>query len=105
VRLRDADQRPQAERVLTEALAVVVALEADPVALTARLSGERTDVEASEQAARALAELARAGIVVDNFSLGQPSLDEVFLALTDRTAEPAETDVDAEWADQMEAAR
>ena len=37
---------------------------------------------AAEQAARALAELARAGITVDNFSLGQPSLDEVFLALT-----------------------
>ncbi|MPY50474.1 daunorubicin/doxorubicin resistance ABC transporter ATP-binding protein DrrA, partial [Streptomyces sp. K1PN6] len=36
----------------------------------------------AEQAARALTELTRVGITVDNFSLGQPSLDEVFLALT-----------------------
>ena len=39
---------------------------------------------AAEHAGRALAELARCGITVDNFSLGQPSLDEVFLALTDK---------------------
>jgi ABC-2 type transport system ATP-binding protein len=32
-------------------------------------------------------ELSRQGIEVANFSLGQPSLDEVFLALTGHTAE------------------
>ena len=32
-------------------------------------------------------ELARSGIGVAEFSLGQPSLDEVFLALTGHTAE------------------
>ena len=37
--------------------------------------------------ADALAELARAGIAVAEFSLGQPSLDEVFLALTGHPAE------------------
>ena len=52
----------------------------------------------SEQASRALAQLADAGIVVDDFSLGQPSLDEVFLALTDR---PAASDEDVD--DELEA--
>jgi ABC-2 type transport system ATP-binding protein len=91
LRLRDAEQRPQAEKVLTAALNMPVQIDADPVALTARVGGDGTDLEASEQAARALSELARAGIVVDDFSLGQPSLDEVFLALTDHPAAPAET--------------
>ena len=36
---------------------------------------------------RPLAELARAGIGIADFSVGQPSLDEVFLALTGRPAE------------------
>jgi ABC-2 type transport system ATP-binding protein len=63
-----------------------VQLDADPVALTAQLSGDDSDRVADEQASRALAELAGAGIVVDNFALGQPTLDEVFLALTDHPA-------------------
>ncbi|CAM5592345.1 ATP-binding cassette domain-containing protein [Streptomyces tanashiensis] len=84
VRLRDPEQRPDAERVLVGALNAAVQLDADPVALTATVNGHGTDLGAAEQAARALAELARAGIVVDDFALGQPSLDEVFLALTDR---------------------
>ncbi|MFC9730915.1 ATP-binding cassette domain-containing protein [Streptomyces roseolus] len=84
VRLRDAEQRAEAGRVLTTALNASVQLDPDPVALTATVNGHGTDLGAAEQAARALAELARAGITVDNFALGQPSLDEVFLALTDR---------------------
>jgi ABC-2 type transport system ATP-binding protein len=87
LRLRDPAQRPDAERVLARALGAAVQQEADPVALTARISGEATERGAAEQASRALAELAEAGIVVDDFALGQPSLDEVFLALTDRPAE------------------
>jgi ABC-2 type transport system ATP-binding protein len=82
LRLRDARQRPDAERVLSAALGVPVQLDADPVALTARVDGQGNDRGAAEQASRALAELAQAGIIVDDFSLGQPSLDEVFLALT-----------------------
>ncbi|WP_261718948.1 ATP-binding cassette domain-containing protein [Streptomyces sp. FZ201] len=81
LRLRDPGQRPDAERVLRATLAADVQLEPDPVALTARLSSATGD-SAAEEASRALAELARTGITVDNFSLGQPSLDEVFLALT-----------------------
>ncbi|MDG4802648.1 ATP-binding cassette domain-containing protein [Micromonospora sp. WMMD980] len=100
VRLRDAGQRSRAEQVLRTALSVPVQLAADPVALTARVGEDGTDLEAGEQAARALGELARAGIVVDDFSLGQPSLDEVFLALTDHPA--VATD---ERDDELEAAR
>jgi ABC-2 type transport system ATP-binding protein len=89
VRLRDAATRPKAQEVLGRALGTTVEPEADPVALTARVDG--SDFEASTQAARALSELAAAGIVVDDFSLGQPSLDEVFLALTDHPAVPADS--------------
>ena len=94
VRLRDPRQRPEAERVLAAALGAPVQAEADPVALTARV-GDDGSLQASERAARALAELAAAGIVVDDFSLGQPSLDEVFLVLTDRPAEPAGDEMEA----------
>ena len=41
----------------------------------------------AERAADAVDELSRAGIGVADFALGQPSLDEVFLALTGHTAE------------------
>jgi ABC-2 type transport system ATP-binding protein len=95
VRLRDARQRPEAERVLAAALGAPVQAEADPVALTARVGGDDSSLQASERAARALSELAAAGIVVDDFSLGQPSLDEVFLVLTDRPAEPAGDEMEA----------
>jgi ABC-2 type transport system ATP-binding protein len=84
VRLREAAQRPEAETVLRSALRAPVTLDPDPVALTVRVGGEGNGHNAAEQASRALHELANAGITVDNFSLGQPSLDEVFLALTDR---------------------
>ncbi|MEU0524720.1 ATP-binding cassette domain-containing protein [Streptomyces niveus] len=83
LRLRDAAQRPDARRVLAAALRADIVLDADPLALTATISGG-SERGAAEQAGRALAELAHEGIVVDNFSLGQPSLDEVFLALTDK---------------------
>ncbi|MGW2345455.1 ATP-binding cassette domain-containing protein [Streptomyces sp. NPDC001661] len=84
VRLRDAHQRPDAERLLNTVLDAQVVLEPDPVALTARVGGAANGRDAAEQASRALAELAAAHITVDTFALGQPSLDEVFLALTDR---------------------
>ncbi|HWM37239.1 MAG TPA: ATP-binding cassette domain-containing protein [Streptomyces sp.] len=88
LRLRDAAQRPEAERLLGACLNVPVQRDADPLALTARVSGSQG--ESAGQASRALAELARSGIAVDNFSLGQPGLDEVFLALTGDSAQHAE---------------
>ncbi|MBN3931709.1 ATP-binding cassette domain-containing protein [Streptomyces verrucosisporus] len=86
LRLRDAERRPEAERLLARVLEARIQLDPDPVALTARVGLHGDGAGAAEQASRALAELARSGIIVDTFSLGQPSLDEVFLALTDRPA-------------------
>ncbi|CAL9499231.1 ATP-binding cassette domain-containing protein [Streptomyces sp. Tu 3180] len=82
LRLRDPGQRPLAADLLHRVLDAQVQAEPDPVALTARLGTAAGHDTAAEQAARALGELARAGVTVDDFSLGQPSLDEVFLALT-----------------------
>ncbi|QYG95155.1 ATP-binding cassette domain-containing protein [Iamia sp. SCSIO 61187] len=90
VRVADPEQRFAAVRVLTEALGVEVTVEADPAAVSARL-------EDPEKVAEGLIELSRAGIAVSEMSLGQPSLDEVFLALTDHPATP-ETDIDEDAA-------
>lgn len=86
LRLHDAARREDARRVLSQSLEAQVQSGSDPVALTARVPGDGTGSGAAGQAARALAELSRHGIAVDHFSLGQPSLDEVFLALTDHPA-------------------
>lgn len=75
VRLLNQEDRPEAEQMLSQMLNVPIHLESDPTALSARVSE-------TENVAQALSELSRSGIVVTNFSLGQPSLDEVFLALT-----------------------
>ena len=80
VRLLDPEDRSDAERVLSETLGVPVRLESDPAALSARVSDP-------ERVAHALTELSRSGVAVTEFALGQPSLDEVFLALTGRPAE------------------
>ena len=85
VRLLDPEQRPQAERVLAQALGVPVSLDSDPVALSARISAASGTSQAGEHVAHALTELSRAGIAITDFALGQPSLDEVFLALTGHT--------------------
>jgi ABC-2 type transport system ATP-binding protein len=82
VRLLDPEQRPQAAEVLNRQLGAVT-LEPDP----ARMSVTCSD---GDRAAVALGELTRSGVRVASFSLGQPSLDEVFLALTGHTAEEAE---------------
>lgn len=84
VRLLDPGQRPDAERVLEREVGSVH-LEADPAALS-------TACPDADRAGRALAELNSAGIGVAEFSLGQPSLDEVFLALTGHTAEEQESE-------------
>jgi len=87
VRLRDSNRREEAARLLGDMLHSTVTLDADPVGLTARTQSQGSETGATEQASEALGALARAGILVDDFSFGQPSLDEVFLALTDRPAE------------------
>ena len=79
MRLLDPEQRPEAEEVLRRELGRVT-LEADPAALTATCAD-------ADRGALAVAELAASGVRVADFSLGQPSLDEVFLALTGHTAQ------------------
>ncbi|WP_018741501.1 daunorubicin resistance protein DrrA family ABC transporter ATP-binding protein [Salinispora oceanensis] len=86
LRLRDPHQRAEAGALLTSIMGAEAQSDSDPHALTVRVGAAGNDA-AADKASRALADLARAGITVDNFSLGQPSLDEVFLALTDKTKE------------------
>ncbi len=85
VRLLDPGQRSDAARVLEGELGTV-SLQPDPAGLVVRCAD-------AEQGARAVAALARAGVRLANFSVGQPSLDEVFLALT---GHPAQPDVDGQ---------
>ncbi|MEU5884537.1 ATP-binding cassette domain-containing protein [Spirillospora sp. NPDC047279] len=84
VRLNTAEERPRAERVLTETLNASVFLEPEPTALSVRVSDP-------EKVAHSLTELYRSGIAVTDFSLGQPSLNEVFLALTGKPPESADS--------------
>jgi len=82
VRLADPARRPYAQQMLARLLGVPVQAAADPAALTARVPAAPAGPTASEQVTAALAGLTRQGISTVEFSFGQPSLDEVFLALT-----------------------
>jgi ABC-2 type transport system ATP-binding protein len=79
VRLRDPADRPEAERLLAATLGADLHPAVDPSSFTAR-------VDEPDGVAAALAALSDAGIRVVGYTLGQPSLDEVFLSLTDRAA-------------------
>jgi ABC-2 type transport system ATP-binding protein len=86
IRLASPAQRPLARRKLAGLLGVPVHDGTDPVLLTATVPAAHSGLPPSEQAAAAVMELGWAGIAVGEFALGQPSLDEVFLALTGRPA-------------------
>jgi ABC-2 type transport system ATP-binding protein len=86
IRLHDPEQRSGARYILGDVLGEPAQLEPDPAALSVRAPD-------SELAVAAVAELSRAGIAVAEMALGQPSLDEVFLALT---GHPAENDLTTE---------
>jgi ABC-2 type transport system ATP-binding protein len=75
VRVADVAQREDAIRVLEQTLSGTAVREGDASALSMRV-GDPEAVPA------ALAQLRDHGIATTEFSLGQPSLDEVFLALT-----------------------
>jgi ABC-2 type transport system ATP-binding protein len=85
VRVADPSRRAEALRLLAARLGEAVQADAEPHSLTARLS-------APDRATAALSALSEAGIAVTDFSLGQPSLDEVFFALTGHAAESAGPD-------------
>ncbi|HLU95687.1 ATP-binding cassette domain-containing protein [Thermobifida alba] len=84
VRLHDPARRGDARQLLGAVLDEPVHEEPDPAALSARVFDPAL-------VARALAELTAAGLAVTHFSLGRPSLDEVFLALTGRSADTHDT--------------
>src|SRR5690606_16323118 len=80
VHLVDAKDQWRAQAILEEKLDVAVHLGADSTSLTAQADN-------SARVAEALAEFSRHHIEVSDFSLGRPSLDEVFLTLTGKSAE------------------
>ncbi|MBJ8345085.1 ATP-binding cassette domain-containing protein [Antrihabitans sp. YC2-6] len=90
VRVADQVRRGDAAEILRRVLEVEVVEESDPAAMTARVTDPRV-------VAGALPALHDAGIDIATFALGQPSLDEVFLALTGKHVEP-ETELAEETA-------
>ncbi|MFW7413463.1 ATP-binding cassette domain-containing protein [Demequina sp. SO4-18] len=79
VRVMNRADRADAKAILTRELGVEVIEPNDPQALAATIND-------SARVTRALAALGEADIDLAQFSLGQPSLDEVFLALTGHAA-------------------
>lgn len=84
----DAARRDEAATLVERVLGTPVTLDADSTGLSARIPEEGADA-----VARVLPALVDAGISVPEMSLGQPSLDEVFLALTGRPADDATEEV------------
>ncbi|MES1171480.1 MAG: ATP-binding cassette domain-containing protein, partial [Actinomycetota bacterium] len=80
VRVMHRDDRDAAREILTRELGTEVELSNDPQALVANVS-------ATGRVTRAITALETADIALAQFSLGQPTLDEVFLALTGKHAE------------------
>jgi ABC-2 type transport system ATP-binding protein len=83
LRLVNADQRGRAQELVSRVLGDGVVPVTDPTAVTARLASPA-------QATAVLSVLTEDSIDVAEFSVGNPSLDEVFFALTGR---PAETEL------------
>jgi ABC-2 type transport system ATP-binding protein len=84
VRVADPTTRPEVARLLAESLGVEPVLESDPAAISLR-------VAEPDGVAGALQRVAEHGLRITEYSLGQPSLDEVFLALTGRPAGDTES--------------
>lgn len=86
VRLRDPERREEAEAVMQDILDGAVHTGIDRDTLSASIPHD-------EEAAGVLTALSGAGVDVAEFSLGQASLDEVFLALTGQPAEDTTEEV------------
>jgi ABC-2 type transport system ATP-binding protein len=80
LRLATADQSARARELIARVLGDGIVPGSDPLALTARLTSPA-------QAAAVLAALTADSVDLAEFSVGSPSLDEVFLAITGHTAE------------------
>jgi ABC-2 type transport system ATP-binding protein len=86
VRLESADQRDAAETLLAGVLGVSVSNGVDSQVLSAQIADPARVPDA-------MATLAQNGVGVHEFSLGQPTLDEVFFALTGRVTGEHATEV------------
>ncbi len=93
VGLARPEQRRAAESVLSRELGLPISGDSDPLIVSARITSANGSDGLAGQVGRALIALSHAGIAVRECSLGQPSLDEVFLAVTDhapKTERPTE---------------
>jgi len=81
--IRDAAQTVAARELIANRIGETVHVEADTDTITLQLSDP-------DRAVLVLNELQAADIALAEFSLGQPTLDEVFFALTGRAAENTE---------------
>jgi ABC-2 type transport system ATP-binding protein len=85
--LSDPEQRGQAQALIAATRGDGVLPATDPAAFSIKVAD-------AQVAAELLGALARAGVPVTDFSMGSPSLDDVFFALTGRPAqEPAQESV------------
>jgi oleandomycin transport system ATP-binding protein len=91
----DPDRAAQIERILTERHQLTAAVSPDSAAVTVA-------VPDSALVPALVRELDEAGIAIEELALRKPSLDEVFLALTGRPAEPEGTGPDGAEQDGTE---
>lgn len=82
--LADAEQRSLAGRIILRTLGTVAQPEPDSAALSVQISNP-------DLIPRAITALSEAKISLTEFSLGQPSLDEVFLSITGQPIKADET--------------
>ncbi len=87
IRLAKPEQRPQAQAIVAKLLGDGILPMTDPGSIAVK-------VAAVSEASTVIASLNKAKIVVTEFSLGSPSLDDVFFALTGRAAEENGGDAD-----------
>jgi ABC-2 type transport system ATP-binding protein len=96
--LADPGERPAAAEALERQFGAPVQVDGAPAGLTAPLPPDDAAEGSSHLVLRALSALDRSGVAVTAFELRQPTLDEVFLALTGRPAatthEPSTTEGD-----------
>src|SRR5262249_18447827 len=85
IRLARPAQRPEAKGMRAQRLSAPVGAGAGPRMLPAKVPAGPSGQPASERVTAALSALAGAGIAIGEFAFGQPSMDEVFLALTGHT--------------------
>ncbi|MFI0369467.1 ATP-binding cassette domain-containing protein [Actinomadura sp. 1N219] len=89
VRLLDGAARPRARQVLADTLDGTVRLAADPLALSVPLTAPTDPTDVARRIGHAMTRLADAQVAVTEVTLGHPSLDEAFLALTAHKTAPA----------------